>query len=63
MSLDMEQYFFKDQIIEAKEKLKHIKSPMSFYQILEEFGGDSYNSELLLQHALLCLLRQSFRVE
>ena len=59
----MEQYFFRDQLVEAKEKLKHIKSPMNFYQILEEFNGDAYNSELLLQHALLCLLRQSFRVK
>jgi hypothetical protein len=59
MSLDMEQYFFKDEIVEAKEKLNHIKSPIDFYQILEE----SYNSELLLQHALLCLLRQSFRAQ
>jgi hypothetical protein len=53
----MEQYFFKDQIVEANEKLKHIETPMGFYQILEEFNNDTYNSELLLQHALLCLLR------
>jgi len=59
----MEQYFFKDQIVEAKEKLKHIESPMDFYQILEEFNKDTYNSELLLQHALLCLLRQNFKVQ
>jgi len=34
----MEQYFFKDQIVEAIEKLKNIESPMDFYQILEEFS-------------------------
>jgi hypothetical protein len=44
----MDQYFFRDQLAEAKEKLKHIKSPMNFYQILEEFNSDAYNSELLL---------------
>lgn len=59
----MDQYFFKDQIVEAKAKLKHIEAPMNFYQILEEFNKDTYNSELLLQHALLCLLRQTFRVQ
>jgi hypothetical protein len=59
----MDQYFFKDQIVEAKENLKHIETPMSFFKILEEFNKGTYNSELLLQHALLCLLRQSFRVQ
>jgi hypothetical protein len=59
----MDQYFFKDQIVEAQENLKHIKKPMSFYEILESFNNNDYNSELLLQHTLLCLLRQEFKIK
>lgn len=59
----MNKHSEEDYLSYTKEKLKHIQAPMRFDEIVKQFAEDAYNAELLLQHALLCLLRQSFRVQ
>ena len=42
---------------EVREELAHIKKPYTLEEIFEQYSSGSYNAELLLQHALLLLLK------
>jgi predicted nuclease with TOPRIM domain len=42
---------------EVKEELAYIQKPYSLDEILEQYSSGNYNAELLLQHALLLLLK------
>jgi hypothetical protein len=42
---------------QVKEELAHIEKPYSLEKILEQYSSGSYNAELLLQHALLLLVK------
>ena len=47
---------------EIRQQLAHIKKPYSLKEILDQYSEGDYNAELLLQHALLLLLTNNYRV-
>ena len=42
---------------EIRKELSHIKKPYSLKEILDQYSEGDYNTELLLQHALLLLTK------
>ena len=46
-----------DQIEDLRNELKHIQKPYTVLEIIDKYSTRDYNAELLLQHALLHLIK------
>jgi hypothetical protein len=50
-------FSLEQKLQQIKEELSHIQKPYTFEELIDIYSKSDYNSELLLQHALLLLLK------